>query len=125
MNDFTIWVYAITVGLTAFGFFLFIWWWMRMRSASEVFIYVTLLLGFICFERIVLLYYRILLGTDIDAAMNLVGSDLWSLRTVPELIVVMLIIVRMARRACRTIRLERRYAKEPDVCEGFAHERED
>ena len=125
MSDLTFCIYTATSILSLSGFVLFIWWWFRMRSASEVFVYVTLLLLFIGVERGFLAVFRHAVVVDYTWAHSLILNEWWALRTIPELVIISLIIVRMARRACRTIRLERRYAKDSDVCEGVALERDD
>jgi hypothetical protein len=117
MDDLTLCVYIATfiVGLAGFG--LFTWWLIRMRGATEVFIYVGLLLLFISIERGLLAIFRYFTLFDIEKALWIINHGWWPLRTIPELVIVTLIVIRMSRRACRTIRLERKHGKS-DTCEG-------
>lgn len=121
MIDATFAIYTFTSVLAFTGFCLFAWWWYRMRSASEVFIYINLLLGFLAFERSLLAIFRwIAIYEGADKALSIAQSQWWALRTIPELIIVALIVTRMACRAYRTIRLEHRYSKTGSkACEGF------
>lgn len=91
-----------------------------MRSASEVFAYFTFLLLFISIERAALGYLRYHHINEINFSF-IISSQWWAVRTIPELVIITLIVIRMARRAVRTIRLERRYSSN-NACEGYFDE---
>lgn len=122
MEDLTFYIYSSISFISFVGFVLFTWWWLRRRAATEVFAYITFLLLFIAIDKLFMALFRYYFIVDRPCACAMISSDWWALRTVPELIILSLIIVRMARRACRTLRLERRYAGK-DTCEGMRDER--
>lgn len=105
-------IYAATTLVSLIGFGLFAWWWRRMRRATQVYAYVTILLGIFIYHHglLALVQGMCLLGYS-DAKFYLTHSYWWKLRTLPELFCVGLFVQRMWSRAMRTMYLERRYLK--------------
>jgi len=117
LTDFTSYVYLFETLICYFGFAVFIWWWIRQKTASEVYAYITFLLLATGMERMIALIVRITSFYDLEKAKEAIFSPAWSLRTVPGTIVMVLIVYRMANRAWRTVRLEKRYqGKEEGEC---------
>jgi len=118
ITDLTFMVYAIQGAICSAGFIIFIWWWIRQKTASEVYAYITFLLLSTAVERGISMSMRAMMYTDPVRATEAIQSFSWTLRTVPGTIIMGLIVYRMAFRACRTIRIERKYrgGNEP-VCE--------
>lgn len=122
LTDFTSWVYLTELLICYTGFGVFLWWWVRQKTASEVYAYITFLLLATGIERTVALIVRVLSFYDLERAKEAIFSPAWSLRTIPGTIVMMLIVYRMAHRACRTVRLEKRYEDE-EAAECFEEEK--
>lgn len=107
ITDVTFYIYALAAFAGLFGFFLFSWWWMRVGSATDVYIYVSFLFLTNAFSDTVALYARYL--RNIDPARMTIFHDcyLWDFRRIPELIVLIIFIVRMLLRVNEVLELEK------------------
>jgi len=120
ITDPTIWIYSADILICGVGFIIFIWWWIRQRTASEVYAYITFLFLAIVMERVVALSLRFLIYYDLERAEKAIHSFSWCVRTIPGTLIMLLMVVRMMTRACRTLRLERkyRYSEEAECTEA-------
>lgn len=109
VTDFASWVYFVETVVCGAGFAIFLWWWIRQKTASEVYSYITLLLLATAVERAAAFSMRCLLFHDPEKAYESVLSLSWALRTLPGTVIMCLIVFRMANRAWRTVRLEKKY----------------
>lgn len=119
LTDPVMWIYTYDMVICLAGFIIFLWWWIRLRTASEVYAYITFLLLATAVERLIALSVRALMYYDIEKAGDALNSLAWILRTIPGTVIMGLIVLRMALRACRTLRLERKYrGPEEPICIG-------
>jgi CheY-like chemotaxis protein len=101
-----LYVYAYSALICLIGLFLFLWWWRKTRKATDVYIYVTILLGGEFFEKAILTWMRYLsrfepTGWD-EIHTNIVTSPFWWLVGIPTAISFSLIIGAMFMRIYRT-----------------------
>lgn len=99
--------------LGAYGFLLFMWWWIKVGSATEVYAYVcflfgaaALMMGFGVASRLILELY------GMETYYAFIHSTPWILKSIPLLIVMFLIVLRMTVRVIRTRQFERGKKKE-------------
>ena len=116
-KDPALWVYLIDALICGVGFIIFLWWWIRQRTASEVYAYITFLFLAVAMERVGAISMRVLIYYDIERAEKAIHSLAWVVRTLPGTIIMALMVFRMARRACRTMRLEKKYQYSQPECE--------
>ena len=109
LSDFCFISYAAVLVTSCYGFMLFLGWFIFTKHASELYIYIMLLLLAIS------LYYSLnitarsiyVIGEN-GEYKNLLDSFLWSLRSVPVFILLLMIDFRMTRRAYTSIKLSRK-----------------
>lgn len=110
LADFCFWSYIFTASVSLYGFLLFAWWWKVSGHASEVYIYVTLLMlanfAYYTFNS----YARYVFINDV-ANLNtyevIITSTFWKIRAVPELLIITIVVVRMTQRACKSVKASR------------------
>lgn len=98
----------IGTSLGIYGFVLFLWWWIRIGAASEVYAYICFLfgaagvmMGFGMVSRIIDDVYG---HTEYYAFIH---SWYWTWKSIPLLVIMFLIVVRMTIRVIRTFRYEK------------------
>ncbi len=121
LSDFTFWTYSVSFILAAYGFSLFAWWWWKIGKTTEIYVYITLL-----FLSDAILFGgnfhgRVLKYIDPKAAVEMLDSWAWALRSLLHIVITTLIICRMTRRVMRTRKyvegkkLDRRECPDADV----------
>lgn len=94
--------------LGVYGFILFLWWWIRIGSATEVYAYVCfffgtagVMMGFGVVSRVL---------HDIcgyECYERFIHSRAWTLKSIPLLVVMFLIVLRMTIRVIYTFQYEK------------------
>jgi hypothetical protein len=117
LGDLCFWVYIGIAIISLYGFCLFFWWWRLGGHASEVYIYVMLLMlsNFLYYS--INSYARFIFVTDINntnAYEDIINSLFWNVRAIPNLIIISLIVIRMSIRARHTVSAMKRVAKESE-----------
>jgi hypothetical protein len=117
LNDLCFWVYLWIAITSLYGFSLFFWWWRLGGQASEVYIYIMLLMlsNFIYYSMNG--YARFSFINDISNLNNyeeIISSFFWQVRAIPNLIIISLIVARMTRRAQKTMCARSRTAEQTD-----------
>ena len=102
MYDITFWLYLFNFILSTGGFIIFAWWWWKIGRTTEIYAYITLL-----FLSDALLFggnvhIRILKSLDPQAALQMLDSLRWHLRTTLHAIILSLILWRMLKRILKT-----------------------
>jgi hypothetical protein len=103
--DFAGMVYTYGMFLSYFTFGLFFWWLLKVKTASDVYIYVMLLIlgnGISDSFAVVARWLKMFVG--IDPWVQFVDSNIWAVRRVPELIILTVIFIRMGMRLRRTLK---------------------
>jgi len=107
-SDITFYIYFLAVFVSLFGFFLFGWWWIRIGSATDVYIYVSLIFLTNAFSDSIALYARYLRNIDPSCMTIFHNTYLWDFRRIPELTILIIFIVRMLMRVNEVYKLEKR-----------------
>ena len=103
--DFAGMVYTYGVFISFITFGLFFWWLLKVKSASDVYIYVMLLiLGNGISDAFSVIARALKVYVGMDPWCSFVDSTLWSFRRVPELAILTIIFARMAIRLKRTLK---------------------
>lgn len=91
----------VLIDLTAFyGFLLFAWWLKYSHRATEVYIYIMALFLCIVFNYSLNIFARATFLVSKETYTDILRSPIWHFRPVPILVVLMLIVYRMTKRAC-------------------------
>jgi hypothetical protein len=96
--DNVLWIYICSVVISFCGFGLFVWWWRKIGSATNIYIYVSLLFATNAFSDVLAGYSRYLKRVNIEEYLELNDSGLWIFRRIPELIVLFIFVISMLRR---------------------------
>jgi MFS-type transporter involved in bile tolerance (Atg22 family) len=113
-----------------YGFALFEWWRRKLGRASEMYIYIELLFIAISINYMFNIIARWIFILDplniVDEPYEFFISNIWwQLRTIPNLIILSLIVYRMTKRACKSMRenkeLERRKLKRREEDKKLNH----
>ena len=99
-NDLTFWVYVYNIVIGVVGCALFCYWWYKIKIASEIYKYFTLLLLTLSFEKIVALITRINSNVRISSESTH-DTLIWHLRTFPTAIILTFIVIMAVRRLTR------------------------
>jgi len=100
MWDLAWWIYLSTFLVASYGTCLFIWWIIKNRfQTSAVFAYTTLWIFGAALTAGVNLYARGLSLANMELFQELIMSFWWPFRTVPTLLVLIIICVHMTMRA--------------------------
>ena len=102
--DVAFWVYMAINMVSAFGFVLFEWWRKKALHASEVYLYVELLMlaNLIYYSMNAYARWAFIMdpGVIVDSEYEkVISTCVWGLRAVPVLILISLIVGRMTLRA--------------------------
>ena len=103
--DFAGMVYTYGMFLSYFTFGLFFWWLLKVKTASDVYIYVMLLIlgnGISDSFSVVARWLKLFIGVDLW--IHFVDSNIWAMRRIPELIILTVIFVRMSIRLRKTLK---------------------
>jgi hypothetical protein len=114
--DLALWVYIVTSITSLYGFSLFFWWWRLGGQASEVYIYIMLLMlsNFLyCGINTYARYSFINDVANLNEYESIISSMFWQVRAIPNLVIIALIVTRMTRRAQKTMAARRRTAEPP------------
>jgi hypothetical protein len=114
LYDLCFWIYIGISLMSLYGFSLFFWWWRLGGQASEVYIYIMLLMlsNFIYYS--INGYARYSFINDVGNLNDyeaIISSVFWNVRAIPNLIIITLIVARMTRRAQKTMLARRRTAE--------------
>jgi hypothetical protein len=114
LKDLCFWVYIGIAVMSLYGFSLFFWWWRLGGQASEVYIYIMLLMlsNFLYYS--INSYARFSFINDAGNLNNyeeIISSFFWQVRAIPNLVIITLIVARMTRRAQKTMCARRRTAE--------------
>jgi hypothetical protein len=90
--------YVACIAVSFYGFLLFVWWWRKVGKPSDVFVCVTMWFATNGISDTISLYGSIVRTKDMSAFIDLVSSDLWYIRRIPELVILTVLVVRMTMR---------------------------
>lgn len=100
--DKVMWLYIAAVIICIYGFGLFVWWWAKMKDASAVYIYVTLLFAGEIFNYSIQFWSRYLRVTGCSFEYTLfVNSPLWFIRLFIPVACLLAIIIHMTYRVIK------------------------
>jgi MFS-type transporter involved in bile tolerance (Atg22 family) len=130
LPDICLVVYCLIFVVAFYGFALFEWWRRKLGRASEMYIYIELLFIAISINYMFNIIARWIFILDplniVDEPYEFFISNIWwQLRTIPNLIILSLIVYRMTKRACKSMRenkeLERRKLKRREEDKKLNH----
>ena len=100
-HDIAFWVYMAINFVSAFGFILFEWWRKKAVHASEVYLYVELLMlaNFMYYSMNAYARWSFIMCPESNEYEKIISSSAWGVRAIPVLILVSLIVGRMTMRA--------------------------
>jgi len=102
MFDRVMWLYLFGALICFYGFGLFLWWWIKMRDASAVYIYVTILFVGQAFTYSIQTYSRYLRNCErMSEYFDVVTSDIWFIRLVVPVSCFAAIVIHMTWRVLR------------------------
>jgi hypothetical protein len=99
------WVmYFLCIIVSGFATMLFVWWgFLQVRSVSEVYYFITLLLAANTISDMIALYSRTLYILDHPAFLIFSSGPIWWFRRVPETIIILMIIFKMIQRIKKVV----------------------
>ena len=103
MLELTFLLYLAIIIVSLYGFSLFLWWWIRTKHASEVYKYVMILFLAISFDFIFAFIARVLFVTKAYIYNDFLTSFMWTIRSLPLLIILFTIVFRMTNRVRSTL----------------------
>ena len=106
--DLALVMYSAGVVVSLYGFFLFLWWWKKVGSATDVYIFISLLFAANAFSDATAGYARWLKVYSPDQYLTFMDCGVWAWRRVPELIVLIVFVSRMTWRVFDAKRREGR-----------------
>jgi hypothetical protein len=101
--------YAVMCLVSLYGFLLFLWWWYKIKKVSDVYAYITYLFASMVFVFAPQIYARYLLFVDKENYTDLLRSSTWELRSIPAIIVLLIICIKMTIRTYYTIKSSKRF----------------
>uniref|UniRef100_A0A6M3KIK9 Uncharacterized protein n=1 Tax=viral metagenome TaxID=1070528 RepID=A0A6M3KIK9_9ZZZZ len=96
--DFTTRSYIILTLFSMFGFFLFMWWWIKLKKASHVYMYITLLLFALSVRGMASYYVRKIRLEDLSHFTRSLESWWWPISLIPLVLGVMFLVTHMSYR---------------------------
>jgi hypothetical protein len=113
LDDVCFWMYIMVSFVCLLGVLLFEWWRRWAGEASDLYICVEVLFFSILYNQIFQAWARFKFINDLANVIDspyeaLISTSLWSVRMLPELIILIIIVWKMSFRACTTVHRVRR-----------------
>ena len=97
--DITLYLYGVETVMALYGFCLFSWWWIKVKKASPMYVYVTLMFLSIFLRTSVSTYARWLRCNEPGCYYDFMTGWVWSGRLYLQIIITGAIISHMSYRA--------------------------